>query len=202
MAIQKAGTRGRGRRARPIDFDRRVVDWADAFIQDLVASFSSRHPTPVLRVAVAGLYGLAAFHLIYGAILPFFHGAIESVVGVATSGISLQQLNAFATGIIIGGVSFHLLLSIAYLFLSFVVRAMRPWTRAAATLVLIVNFAVAFNSLRTPRIATIFLVLHWLSLIGTSAILLLLWAATTASVPSGLSHRDADEGSKAAAARS
>ncbi|HET9830067.1 MAG TPA: hypothetical protein VFP91_00095, partial [Vicinamibacterales bacterium] len=61
---------------RRTDLDRLLIDWADEFIQDLVASFSATTPTMALRVAVAALYLLAAIHLSWAMVLPFFRGAV------------------------------------------------------------------------------------------------------------------------------
>ena len=170
------------KRQRKIDFDRVLIDWADEFIQDLVASFSARRPTVTLRMVVAGLYLFAAFHLIFAALLPFYRDAIGGVIGVGTSTVASAELTALATGIIVGGISYHLLLVVAYVLLSFVVRASRRWTRLAGTVVLGVNFAVALNGLKTPDIADVFSVLQWISLIFSGGIITLLWVAALAPV--------------------
>jgi hypothetical protein len=178
------------KRHQKIDFDRVLIDWADEFIQDLVASFSARRPTVALRIVVAGLYMFAALHLIYAAVLPFYRGAMAQVIGVGTSQTPAVELTALATGIIVGGVSFHLLLMVAYVLLSFVVRASRWWTRLAGTAVLAVNFVVALNGLNVPDLGNDTLsVLHWISLLFAGAILTLLWipaiapAAATTGIP-------------------
>ncbi len=160
--------------------DRLLIDWADEFIQDLVASFSATRPTMTLRVAVASLYLLGSLHLVWAVTLPFFRGAVASLIGAGASALSPSELMAFATGIIIGGISYHLFLALACALLSFVVRAPRRWTRVAATLVLLVNAAVAFNGLRSPTVAGIILVMQWGSLLLSAATLLLLWAAALA----------------------
>src|SRR5215471_9231555 len=136
--------------------DQIFIDWADGFVQDLVASFSSYQPTAALRLAVAGLYLFAALHLVFAVVIPFYHGAIEGVVGSGTSGIARAELRALATGIVIGGISFHALLMVSYFLMSFIVRAARRWTRISGTIVLAINFAVAFNGLRTPTITPVF----------------------------------------------
>jgi len=163
---------------RRTDFDRLLIDWADEFIQDLVASFSATTPTMALRAAVAALYLLAAIHLGWAALLPFFRGAVSGLIGAAT--LSESQLSAFATGIIIGGVSYHLLLMLAYVLLSFVVRAQRRWTRVAATIVLLVNFAVSFNGLRSPSVSGVIVVLQWATLILCAMIIVLVWTGGVA----------------------
>jgi hypothetical protein len=161
---------------RQVDFDRVLIDWADEFIEDLVASFSARRPTMMLRLVVAGLYMFAAFHLIFAAILPFYRNEIGRVIGVSASNVASEELTALATGIIVGGVSYHLLLTVAYVLLSFLVRASRRWTRLAGTIVLGVNFAVALNGLGTPDIADIFSILQWISLTVAGVIIVLLWS--------------------------
>jgi len=160
-------------RPRRTDLDRLLIDWADEFIQDLVASFSAATPTMPLRVAVAALYLFAAIHLSWAMVLPFFRGAVSGLIGAAT--LSESQLSAFATGIIIGGVSYHLLLMLAYVLLSFVVRAQRRWTRVLATSVLLVNFAVSFNGLRSPSVSGVIVVLQWATLLLSVTIIVLVW---------------------------
>jgi hypothetical protein len=175
---------------RQIDFDRVLIDWADEFIQDLVASFSARRPTIALRMAVLGLYLFAAFHLIFAALLPFYRDAIGGVIGVGTSHVASDALTALANGIVIGSISYHLLLTVAYVLLSFVVRAARRWTILAGTFVLGVNVAVALNGLRTPNIGDVFAVLQWITLILGGSILLLLWSTALAPSPSANRLRD------------
>jgi hypothetical protein len=160
---------------RAVDFDRVLIDWADEFIQDLVASFSARRPTLTLRLVVVGLYVFAALNLAFAAILPFYRDAMARVISGSASNIPSAQLGALATGIIVGGMSYHLLLTVAYVLLSFVVRASRPWTRLAGTLVLSVNFVVALNGLRTPDIADVFPLLQWVTLTLAGAIIVLIW---------------------------
>jgi len=70
---------------RAVDFDRFLIDWADEFIQDLVASFSARRPTTTLRLVVVGLYVFAALHLVFAAILPFYRNALANVIGGSAS---------------------------------------------------------------------------------------------------------------------
>lgn len=164
---------------RDVDFDRVFIDWADECIQDLVASFSARRPTMRLRLIVVGLYVFAALHLTFAAILPFYRDAMANVIA-GTSNVPSAQLYALATGIIVGGVSYHLLLTLAYVLLSFVVRASRPWTRLAGTIVLGVNFVVAVNGLRTPDIAGVFPLLQWITLTLAGAIIVLMWTAGAA----------------------
>jgi hypothetical protein len=159
---------------RRTDFDRLLIDRADEFIQDLVASFSATRPTVALRLAVAGLYLSAALHLLWAGVLPFFRGAVAGLIGPA-SALPATQVAAFATGIIIGGISYHLLLALACVLLSFVVRSTRLWPRVAGTVVLLVNAAVAFNGLRSPAVAGLILVLQWTTLALSLAILVLLW---------------------------
>ena len=90
--------------------------------------------------------------------------------------------------------SYHLLLMVAYVLLSFVVRASRRWTRLAGTVVLGVNFAVALNGLKTPDIADVFSVLQWITLILSGGIITLLWVsalapvAATTSLPAAKRH--------------
>ena len=162
---------------RKVDFDRVLIDWADEFIQDLVASFSAVRPTMALRLAVVGLYLFAAMHLFWAALLPLFRNSFAALVGGGASGIRQTAIVAFANGIVVGGISYHLLLALAYVLLSFIVRAARRWTRATATAVLLVNFAVSLNGLQTPTVAGIFLVLQWISLVLAGAIIALTWAA-------------------------
>ena len=160
---------------RRTDFDRLLIDWADEFIQDLVASFSATRPTMALRLAVAALYLSAAIHLCWALVLPFFRGAVAGLVGAGASTLSPSQLTAFATGIIIGGASYHLLLALAYVLSSFVVRAQRRWPRLAATFVLLVNVAVSSNGLRSPTVSTIIVTMQWATLLLSAAVIVLLW---------------------------
>jgi hypothetical protein len=162
-------------RRRAFKTDQTFIDWADGFVQDLVASFSSYHPTAALRLAVAGLYLFAGLHLVFAAVIPFYRGAIEGVIGSGTSGIAQAELHALTTGIVIGGVSFHALLMVSYFLMSFIVRAARRWTRIAGTCVLAINFAVALNGLRTPAITPVFFLFQWLSLVIATTIVVLLW---------------------------
>lgn len=173
---------------RPSDLDRLLIDWADEFIQDLVASFSATRPTTALRMAVAGLYLSAAVHLCWAALLPFFRGAIAGLIGAGASALPPTQLAAFATGIVIGGVSYHLLLALAYVLLSFVVRAARRWTRVAATSVLAVNFAVSFNGLRSPNVSAIIVGMQWTTLALSAGIIVLLWMRPFAMTASAAAH--------------
>ena len=159
---------------RRTDFDRVLIDRADEFIQDLVASFSATRPTVALRLAVAGLYLTAAVHMGWAAILPFFHGAVAGLIGAA-SALPSTQLAAFATGIIIGGISYHLLFALAYVLLSFVVRSTRLWPRLAGTLVLLANAAVSLNGLRSPTVAGVFLAMQWTTITLSLTIAVLLW---------------------------
>jgi hypothetical protein len=156
-------------------FDRLLIDRADEFIQDLVASFSATRPTMALRLAVAGLYLLAAVHLVWAVMLPFFRGAVAGLIGSGASALRPTQLAAFATGVIIGGISYHLLLALAYVLLSFVVRSTRRWPRVAATIVLLLNAAVSFNGLRSPTVSGIILVMQWATLLLSAAVVLLVW---------------------------
>jgi hypothetical protein len=160
---------------RQVGFDRFLIDRADEVIQDLVASFSARRPTATLTAAVAGLYVFALFHVAFAAMLPFYHHAIGVVIGESTSPMR-AKLDALATNIVVGGMSYHLLLTVAYVLLSFLVRAARLWTRVAGTIVLAVNFAVALNGLGTPTVAPVFAVLQWITLAFTTAIGALLWS--------------------------
>jgi len=164
-------------RRRDVDFDRFLIDWADEFIQDLVASFSARRPTTTLRLVVVGLYVFAALHLVFAAILPFYRNALANVIGGSASNVPSPQIYALATGIMVGGVSYHLLLTLAYVLLSFVVRASRRWTRLAGTIVLGVNFVVAVNGLRIPDIADVFPLLQWITLTLAGTIIVLMWTA-------------------------
>jgi len=161
-----------------VDVDRVLIDWADELIQDLVASFSARRPSTALRLVVGGLYVFAALHLLFAAILPFYVNAMAAVIGNNASNIPPAQLNALATGIIVGGVSYHLLLTVAYVLMSFVVRASRRWTRLAGTIVLGVNFIVAMNGLRAPDVADVFPLLQWVTLTLAGIIIVLLWMAS------------------------
>jgi hypothetical protein len=155
--------------------DQIFIDWADGFVQDLVASFSSYQPTTALRLAVAGLYLFAGLHLVFAGLIPFYHGAIEGVLGSGTSRVSQAELHALTTGIVIGGISFHALLMVSYFLMSFIVRAARRWTRITGTIVLAINFGVAFNGLRTPTITPVFFLFQWLSLVIAATIVVLLW---------------------------
>ena len=168
------------KRHQKIDFDRVLIDWADEFLQDLMASFSARRPTVTLRMAVAGLYLFAAFHLVWAGILPFFRDAIADLIGASTAEIPHDPLVALATGIVVGGVSFHVLLAMLYVLLSFVVRAARRWTIAVGTAILTVNVAVAFNGLRSATVAGVFLALHWTSLVLAISIIALIWISAVA----------------------
>ena len=161
---------------RRTNVDRLLIDWADEFIQDLVASFSATRPTMALRVAVAALYLSAAIHLCWAIVLPFFRGAVAGLVGAGASTLPPSQVTAFATGIVIGGASFHLLLALAYVLSSFVVRAQRQWTRVAATVVLIVNVAVSFNGLRSPTVSPVIVLMQWATLLLSAAVIVLLWS--------------------------
>jgi len=165
-------------RQRRTEFDRLLIDWADEFIQDLVASFSATRPTPILRLVVVGLYVISAVHLVWAGALPFFRSAVESLVSQGSQ-LSASQLSAFATSVIIGRMSYHLLLALAYILLSFVVRATRSWTRAAATVVLVFDVAASLNGLRAPRVAAIFLGFQWMTLGLSVSIAVLLWLART-----------------------
>jgi hypothetical protein len=165
------------------EFDRVLIDWADEMVQDLVASFSARRPTMSLRLVVVGFYLFALIHLLFVALMPFDRDAIARVLG-SGSFASDGQVTALATGIVVGGVSFHLLMTTAYVALSFLVRAAKPWTRALGTVVLIVNGAVAFNSLRGLRIVRVFGVLNGTFLVLAPFILGLLWYAGAASARS------------------
>jgi hypothetical protein len=161
---------------RRTNVDRLLIDWADEFIQDLVASFSATRPTMAMRVAVAALYLSAAIHLCWAAILPFFRGAVAGLVGAGASTLPPSEVTAFATGIIVGGASYHLLLALAYVLSSFVVRAQRRWTRPAATIVLLVNVAVSFNGLRSPTVSPVIVAMQWSTLVLAVAVILLLWS--------------------------
>lgn len=167
-------------KARRTNVDRLLIDWADEFIQDLVASFSATRPTVALRLAVAALYLSAAIHLCWAMVLPFFRGAVAGLVGAGASTLTPSQITAFATGIIIGGASYHLLLALAYVLSSFVVRAQRRWTRVAATVVLLVNVAVSFNGLRSPTVSPLILVMQWATLLLAAAVIVLVWTGRIA----------------------
>jgi len=171
------------------DFDRVLIDRADEFIQDLVASFSATRPTKALRLAVAGLYLSATVHLLWAGVLPFFRGAVAGLIHSA-SALRPTELAAFATGIIIGGISYHLLLALAYVLLSFVVRSARLWPRVAATFVLLVNAAVSFNGLRSPTVSGVILVMQWATLALSLTIAILLWMrqVTVAAPATARSH--------------
>ncbi|HUK35341.1 MAG TPA: hypothetical protein VLV86_15600 [Vicinamibacterales bacterium] len=160
---------------RHTDFDRWLIDWADEFIQDLVASFSATRPTMALRVAVAALYLSAALHLVWAGMLPFYGGAVEHLIDPGGSTLSASQLTAFTTGIIVGRVSYHLLLAVTFVLLSFLVRAARRWTRVTATLLLLVNFAGSLNGLRAPSVSVVLLTMNWATLVLSVAIVVLLW---------------------------
>jgi hypothetical protein len=176
------------------DFDRVLIDRADEFIQDLVASFSATRPTMALRLAVAGLYLSATVNLLWAGLLPFFRGAVAGLIHSA-SALRPTELAAFATGVIIGGISYHLLLALAYVLLSFVVRSTRLWPRVAATIVLLVNAAVSLNGLRSPAVAGLILVLQWTTLALSLAIAVVLWmrqvtvAAPATAQPHSPKHR-------------
>jgi hypothetical protein len=169
------------------DFDRVLIDRADEFIQDLVASFSATRPTMALRLAVGGLYLSATVHLFWAGVLPFFRGAVAGLISSA-SALRPTQLDAFATGIIIGGISYHLLLALAYVLLSFVVRSTRLWPRVAATIVLLLNAAVSFNGLRSPAVSGLILVLQWTTLALSLAIAVLLWMRQVTVAASATAH--------------
>jgi hypothetical protein len=157
------------------NFDRLLIDRADEFIQDLVASFSATRPTVAMRLAVAGLYLSAALNLVWAGILPFFRGAVAGLIGSGAPALRPTELAAFATGIIIGGISYHLLLALAYVLLSFVVRSTRLWPRVAATIVLLVNAAVSLNGLRSPTVSGVILVMQWATLALSLTVAVLLW---------------------------
>jgi hypothetical protein len=95
-------------RRRGVDFDRVLIDWADELIQDLVVSFSARRPTTTLRLVVCGLYVFAALHLLFAAILPFYGSTMAGVIGAGAPDVRRPQIEALATGIIVGGISYHL----------------------------------------------------------------------------------------------
>ena len=98
------------------------------------------------------------------------------MIGSGASALRPTELAAFATGIIIGGISYHLLLALAYVLLSFVVRSARLWPRVAATVVLLVNAAVSFNGLRSPTVSAVILVMQWATLVLSLTIaVLLVW---------------------------
>jgi hypothetical protein len=163
-------------KTRFVNYDKFLIDWADEIIQDLVVSFSARRPTNSLRVAVVCLYLFAFLHLLFVALLPFDRNAIAVVIGRITSA-SDTQVTALATGIVVGGISFHLLMVIAYVVLSFLVRAAKPWTSALGTVVLISNCAVALNGLRGLRIIRIFALLNETFLVLAPIVIILLWCA-------------------------
>jgi len=160
-----------------MNLERLLLDRIDEGVQNLVVAFSGQRPSPRLLAAVAGLYLLTVFHLVFAAIVPFHHASIERALGVPSALVSENQLNAFATGIIVGGISYHLLLSVAYLFFSLAVRASRAWVRVSLTAILATNIVVASNGLRTPHIATIFFVLQWITLLMAAPTLALVWGA-------------------------
>jgi hypothetical protein len=160
---------------RRTDFDRLLIDWADEFIQDLVASFSATRPTMALRLAVVALYLSSAVHLSWAAMLPFFGGAVRNLISAGGSALPASQLTAFAAGIIVGRISYHLLLAVAFVLLSFVVRAARLWPRVTATVVLVVNFAGSVNGLRSPSVSGVILAMQWAMLVLSAAIVVLLW---------------------------
>jgi hypothetical protein len=184
------------------EFDRFLIDWADELIQDLVASFSARRPTMTIRLVVIGFYFFALLHLLFVAFLPFDRDAIARVLGsgaFATGG----QVTALATGIVVGGVSFHLLMTTAYIALSFLVRAAKRWTRALGTAVLLVNCAMAFNSLRGLRIVKVFGVLNATFLVLAPVIIVLLWYAGAATARSASRRQPArGQGANATASSS
>ena len=153
-----------------------MIEAADELLQDVVASFSARPLTPAVRVGVASLYVFALFHLAFTLLLPFYRQAILHVVS-AGAGATASQLSALATGIIIGGVSFHLAMMAMGVALSFLMRAGRPWTRALATGALGGNGVVAFNGLRTPPVARVLVGLHLVSLALSVFIVMVWWYA-------------------------
>lgn len=167
---------------RRTNVDRLLIDWADEFIQDLVVSFSATRPTPLLRVVVVGLYLVSAVHVVWAGILPLFREAVEGLLSQTSHALSPSELGAFATSIIIGRMSYHLLLALAYILLSFVVRATRSWTRAAATLVLAFDVIASLNGLRAPRVTMVLAMFQWTALTLGIAIATLLWL-TRAPVP-------------------
>ncbi len=160
-----------------MNWERLLLDRVDEGVQNLVVAFSRQRPSTRMLGAVAGLYLLTAFHLVFAAVVPFHHDAIERTIGVPSAAVPESQLDAFATGIIVGGVSYHLLLAIAYLFFSLAVRANRAWVRILLTTVLAANIAVASNGLRTPHIATMFFVLQWTVLVLAAPTMALVWGA-------------------------
>jgi hypothetical protein len=167
------------------EFDRFLIDWADELIQDLVASFSARRPTATLRLVVVGCYLLALMHLLFVVLLPFDRDLIARFLG--SSGLAPEaKMTALATGIVVGGISFHLLMTTAYVALSFLVRAAKPWTRALGTLVLAVNCAMAFNSLRGLRIVPVFALLNAAFLVVAPILIVLLWFAGGVAARSSL----------------
>ena len=174
-------------KGRSDEFDRFLIDWADEAIQDLVASFSARRPTPSLRLVVVGCYLFALLHLLFVALLPFDRDVIARVLGRGAFA-SEGQVTALATGIVVGGISFHLLMTTAYVALSFLVRAAKPWTRALGTVVLLVNSAVAFNSLRGLRAVRVFGVINLTFLVLAPIIIGLLWYAGGAASRSVQRH--------------
>lgn len=160
-----------------MNWERLLLDHVDEGIQNLVVAVSVQRPSKRLLGAVAGLYLLAAFHLVFASLVPFHHDAIEHALGMPSAVRSESQLDAFATGIIVGGLSYHLLLAIVYFFFSLAVRASRAWVRISLTVILTTNIVVACNGLRTPHIATIFFVLQWTTLMLAAPTLVLLWRA-------------------------
>ncbi len=161
------------------DFDRLLIDWADEFIQDLVASFSSRRPTMAVRLIVAGLYLNGALHLLWVLVLPFYRHAVAALIGDPSLGSA--PLNAFATSIIIGRMSYHLLIVVACFLLSFVVRASRNWPRAVATLVLLFDFGASVLGVLGPRVSVVLATFGWSSVTLSAALVILLWMSPVSS---------------------
>jgi hypothetical protein len=184
-------------KARGDEFDRFLIDWADEGIQDLVASFSARRPTPALRLVVIGCYLFGLLHLLFVALLPFDRDVIARILGRGAFA-SEGQVTALATGIVVGAISFHLLMTTAFVALAFLVRAAKPWTRALGTAVLAVNCAMAFNSLRGLRAVQVFSVLNAAFVLLAPVIIGLLWYAAPGSRTSHLQapRRPGSPGSK------
>jgi hypothetical protein len=166
-----------GGQPRADDVDEYLIDWADGFLQDLVVSFSARRVTAMLRDVVLGLYLFAYVHLVYALVLPFHHDRIAEVIA-GGSQIPPAPLQALATGIVVGGMSLHVLLAILYVTLSFLLRTTKRWTQVAATLVLGLNAAVAFNGLRTPPVAEVFTVFNAASLLFASGLIVMVWISS------------------------
>ena len=82
-----------------------------------------------------------------------------------------------------------MMMPVAYVFMSFVVRASKRWTRLAGTVVLGVNFVVALNGLRTPDIAGVFPFLQWITLTLAGAIIVVMWTAALSESASFASSR-------------